>query len=241
MTSRRIEDDDDDLEDQDYIFEVADEDDDEDGEGYEYGEVDEDYVDEEDEDDEDGDEDGEDDMGAHHGPTITLAELFADAADGVIAFMQALQGGAFRSGGGGRPPRTPSPIPEPDREKGKELLDSGEFGRVDSAYLPSNRNKRSLVQKLWMRELTPRSVTPTTIGESVLPANPGKVIAAYSANAYCGGYSEDGDWQLRIYRTAGSKLIPEKVIQGMPGRWTITDHNLSLDNHWLIYSSLTPY
>jgi len=51
----------------------------------------------------------------------------------------------------------------------------------------------------------------------------------------------DKDWQLRIYKTAGNKLIRQKVIQGMPGQWTITDHNLSLDNDWLIYSSITPY
>lgn len=51
----------------------------------------------------------------------------------------------------------------------------------------------------------------------------------------------DKDWQLRIYKTAGNKLIRQKVIQGMPGQWTITDHNLSIDNDWLIYSSITPY
>lgn len=51
----------------------------------------------------------------------------------------------------------------------------------------------------------------------------------------------DKDWQLRIYKTAGNKLVREKLIQGVAGRWTITDHNLSLDNHWLIYSSITPH
>ena len=51
----------------------------------------------------------------------------------------------------------------------------------------------------------------------------------------------DKDWRLRIYKTAGNKLVREKLIQGVAGRWTITDHNLSLDNHWLIYSSITPH
>lgn len=51
----------------------------------------------------------------------------------------------------------------------------------------------------------------------------------------------DKDWKLRIYKTAGNKLILEKQIQGIAGLWTITDHNLSLDNDWLIYSSITPY
>jgi len=51
----------------------------------------------------------------------------------------------------------------------------------------------------------------------------------------------DQDYKLRIYRTAGNRLIREKVMQGMAGRWTITDHALSLDNDWIIYSSITPY
>ena len=67
--------------------------------------------------------------------------------------------------GGAHHIRTPSPIPEPNHQKGKELLNSGEFGRVDSAYLPSNEIKRNLVQKLWLRELKPRSVTPLALGE----------------------------------------------------------------------------
>lgn len=53
--------------------------------------------------------------------------------------------------------------------------------------------------------------------------------------------SSDKDFKLRIYKTAGNKLVRERVIQGTPGRWTVTDHNLSLDSHWLIYSSITPY
>ncbi|KAF9994669.1 hypothetical protein BGZ79_000543, partial [Entomortierella chlamydospora] len=147
-----------------------------------------------------------------------------------------------------RRPRSPSPIPEPDREKGNELLNSGEFGRVDSAYVPSKENKKNLARKLWMRQVKPRSVNPLALGETILPDNPGKVIDRYSNAAYSGQYSADGslfatsdrDWKLRIYKTAGNRLIRERVIDGVVGRWTITDHNLSLDSHWLIYSSITP-
>jgi WD repeat-containing protein 23 len=61
--------------------------------------------------------------------------------------------------------RTPSPIPEPDTEKGNEILNSGEFGRVDSAYIPSKDNRKNITRKLWMRELKPRTVNPLSIGE----------------------------------------------------------------------------
>ncbi|KAF9111654.1 hypothetical protein BGX27_004634 [Mortierella sp. AM989] len=83
---------------------------------------------------------------------------------------------------------------------------------------------------------------------TILPDNPGKLIDRYENAAYSGQYSADGslfatsdrDWKLRIYKTAGNRLIRERVIDGVVGQWTITDHNLSLDSHWIIYSSITP-
>ncbi|GJJ73402.1 DDB1- and CUL4-associated factor 11 [Entomortierella parvispora] len=262
-----------------YIYEEAAEDDDDEeeeedhvmGEDEEDEEEDEDYVDDGDDDDEEeeeeedaffeifqtaeSDDDDDDDEATH---TITLADLVADAQDQpdrlrrLMAIINAINGGGGVGMGSirGRRQRTPSPMPEPDLETGKALLNSGEFGRVESAYAPANMRKRKSVQKkLWMRELKPKSVNSLSLGESILPNNPGKVVAVYNASAYSGQYSADGsifascdkDWQLRIYKTAGNRLIRQKVIQGMPGQWTITDHNLSLDNDWLIYSSITPY
>ncbi|PWN53676.1 WD40 repeat-like protein [Violaceomyces palustris] len=47
------------------------------------------------------------------------------------------------------------------------------------------------------------------------------------------------------YHSFGSKqytsLKPIKTIQGRQGNWTITDANLSPDNQWMIYSSITPF
>ncbi|KAF9108569.1 hypothetical protein BGX29_010175 [Mortierella sp. GBA35] len=228
-------------------YEVDDDDDDDDDEDDE-DDDDEDYEDEPE--NEDDDDDDQEDNG-----TISLAELFAGAEGHpsmirqLLMLMQSARSGEGLQQNTRRRQRTPSPIPEPDIEKGNELLNSGEFGRVDSAYIPSKDNKKNVARKLWMRQLKPRSVNPLSIGESILPDNPGKVVDAYGESAYSGQYSEDGslfascdkDWQLRIYKTAGNKLIKEKLIQGVPGRWTITDHNLSLDNNWLIYSSITPY
>ncbi|KAG0286871.1 hypothetical protein BGZ96_009096 [Linnemannia gamsii] len=250
-----------------YIYEEEDEDDDDDDEdndirnhhaNVEDMEDDEDYEDEEDGDDDDDDEDlhideDDDEVYETEDGTISLAELFSEGHPNMIRqllmLMQSAQSGNGLPLRGRRRARTPSPIPEPDIEKGNELLNSGEFGRVDSAYIPFKDNKKNITRKLWMRSLKPRTVNPLSIGESLIPDNPGKVVDAYSESAYSGQYSEDGslfascdkDWKLRIYKTAGNKLVREKLIQGVAGRWTITDHNLSLDNHWLIYSSITPH
>ena len=85
-----------------------------------------------------------------------------------MAIINAINGGSSISIGSirGRRQRTPSPMPEPDLETGRELLNSGEFGRVESAYAPSHMQKRKSVQKkLWMRQLKPKSVNPMSLGE----------------------------------------------------------------------------
>lgn len=58
-------------------------------------------------------------------------------------------------------------MPEPDRETGMELLNSGEFGRVESAYVPARVQKRTsgVAKRLWMRELKPKSVNSLSVGE----------------------------------------------------------------------------
>lgn len=40
--------------------------------------------------------------------------------------------------------------------------------------------------------------------------------------------------------TQYTSLKPIRTIQGRMGNWTITDANLSPDNQWMIYSSITP-
>ncbi len=41
--------------------------------------------------------------------------------------------------------------------------------------------------------------------------------------------------------TQYTSLNMTKNIQGRQGNWTITDANLSPDNQWMIYSSITPF
>lgn len=61
--------------------------------------------------------------------------------------------------------RAPSPTPEPDYQKGGEILNSGDFGAVESAHLTTAVPMKNVSRKLWMRQLNPRVVNTTSIGE----------------------------------------------------------------------------
>ncbi|KAJ3509695.1 hypothetical protein NLJ89_g5084 [Agrocybe chaxingu] len=49
-----------------------------------------------------------------------------------------------------------------------------------------------------------------------------------------------GSRRIRTETSLVTRMPLRKVIQGHPGRWTITDANLSPDNERMIYSSITP-
>ncbi|KAG0088993.1 hypothetical protein BGZ92_005430 [Podila epicladia] len=219
------------------------EEDEEEDDDYEDMDEDEEVDDDDDDDDDNEDEDGEgedEDSEEEQDDGQLFSALF-----GVLRLMHSLHGNRTFS----NRRRAPSPTPEPDYEKGGEILNSGDFGAVESAYLTTAVPMKNVFRKLWMRQLNPRVVNTTSIGENFLPCNPGKVIEPSHHPVYSGGYSADGsifascdqDYKLRIYRTAGNRLIREKAMKGIAGRWTITDHALSLDNDWIIYSSITPY
>ncbi|KAG0330683.1 hypothetical protein BG004_002039 [Podila humilis] len=215
-----------------YVHEAADEDDDmydmdeetnhDDEDEGDYEEDEEDHEDTDDEDEEDGDDDDADEDDETH---QFFSAIFGEPSRlrSVLRLMETLNGGRH---GYSLSRREASPTPEPDNEKGREILNSGDFGVVETAHSPVSTPSSNVTRKLWMRQLDPRSVNTTSFGEVVYT----------SIFASCGQ-----DFKLRIYRTAGNKLIREKVVQGISGQWTITDHALSLDNDWIIYSSITPY
>ncbi|KAF9217529.1 hypothetical protein BGZ59_003542 [Podila verticillata] len=245
----------------DYIYDEDDDMLDGDGDAVDHDDIEEDEEDEDyedmDEDEEvDDDDEDEDEEDAEEGEDEEDEEddgqLFAALFGGDPSRLrQVLRLMTNLSGNGSFPSRrrAQSPTPEPDYQKGREILNSGDFGAVESAHLPTAVTMKNVSRKLWMRQLNPRVVNTTSIGENFLPSDPGKVIEFSDHPIYSGGYSADGsifascdqDYKLRIYKTAGNRLIREKVVQGIPGRWTITDHALSLDNDWIIYSSITPY
>lgn len=54
------------------------------------------------------------------------------------------------------------------------------------------------------------------------------------------GYARSSRYYTSFGTTQYTSLKPIKTIQGRLGNWTITDANLSPDNRWMIYSSITP-
>ncbi|CAJ0745438.1 4474_t:CDS:10 [Entrophospora sp. SA101] len=139
---------------------------------------------------------------------------------------------------------------------GKRLLNSGEFGCAKIG--PSHEKtlngiklfSKNICSQLLLRELVPREISNLPFRKKFIPNTNGKVILRYAEPAYSGQYSQDGslfyscskDFRVRIYDTNDPQDPKEiKVISGEEfGRWTITDANLSNDNKWIAYSSITP-
>ncbi|CAI2179443.1 2916_t:CDS:10 [Funneliformis geosporum] len=136
---------------------------------------------------------------------------------------------------------------------GEILLKSGEFGIIEPSP-DKGLNAEKLFSKhachqLMLRELLPGRFSKVSFGKNFKPNTNGKVMINYGVRAYSGQYSQDGsffytccqDFRVHIYDTTNPNVFKEtKTITGDYGRWTITDANLSLDNQWLAYTSITP-
>ncbi|CAG8690130.1 8053_t:CDS:10, partial [Funneliformis caledonium] len=133
------------------------------------------------------------------------------------------------------------------------LLKSGEFGIIEpSPDKGLNAEKffsKHACHQLMLREILPGRFSKVSFGKNFKPNTNGKVMINYGVRAYSGQYSQDGsffytccqDFRVHIYDTTNPDVFKEtKTITGDCGRWTITDANLSLDNQWLAYTSITP-
>ncbi|KAG0232711.1 hypothetical protein BGW42_007965 [Actinomortierella wolfii] len=199
---------------------------------------DEEEEEEEEDDEEDDDEEDDDDT-----ETMTLHDLITAVFGSIFGLPMSGQAA----------PRPRSPTPEPDYKTGEKLVKSGEFGPVMSPFsyvrYRSHSKSNNITSKLWMRQLTNRPVHQLHMGEEYLPSNPGKVVDVYNCAVYSAQFSDDGsilaasdrDFNLHIYKAHGDEIVKQKTIRGAEGTWTITDHALSPDNEWLIYSSINPY
>ncbi|KAG7528172.1 hypothetical protein FFLO_06365 [Filobasidium floriforme] len=80
---------------------------------------------------------------------------------------------------------------------------------------------------LYSTQDAPLSRLANNAGRNALPARPQR------RSIYARHYDDDGpdDHSLRKIKT----------VQGVHGQWTVTDADLSRDNEWMIYSSITPY
>lgn len=157
-----------------------------------------------------------------------------------------------------------APATEP-QEAGVELLNGGEFGRI-TPKIRSRRGERNLVKAITNRFAGHRSTLfKEDLATNLVPNSNGSATASYDSNIYTAQYSTDSsfyytcsqDFRLYIYDSSSPPFSPEdrqaalsdtsvqttmnvrRRILGHPGRWTITDANLSPDNQRMIYSSLT--
>ncbi|OSX66899.1 hypothetical protein POSPLADRAFT_1042203 [Postia placenta MAD-698-R-SB12] len=156
-------------------------------------------------------------------------------------------------------------VKEP-KEKGLELLTSGEFGRLEH-QLKSRIRDNNTASILLNRGARQRPTHKEDLTSDLLPNSNGTAVAEYHANAYVGQYSSDSsfyytcarDFRLHVYDTT-APLVPYgplrsriedeqryghattmkvmKTINAHPGRWTITDSHLSPDNQRMIYASI---
>ncbi|TFK41942.1 WD40-repeat-containing domain protein [Crucibulum laeve] len=152
---------------------------------------------------------------------------------------------------------------------GVALLNSGDFGKV-APKIRKRRDEQNLAKLVLRKSTRPTisAVQKEDYASNLVPNTNGTTVATYDANIYTAQFSDDSsfyytcsqDFRLHIFdmnappvplslqRRGGimpdpslkTSMAVRKTIQGHPGRWTITDANLSPDNERMIYSSITP-
>lgn len=160
----------------------------------------------------------------------------------------------------GRSPSPEDPPASESQEKGVELLNSGEFGRIAAhkASKPARLSRSPGQPSVRLPVASPRS----SIVSDMVPNTNGTTVATYDANMYTAQFSDDSsfyytcaqDYSLHIFDVTKpprqfspvtgmyglkTSMPLRKHIQGAHGGWTITDANLSPDNSRLIYSSMS--
>ncbi|KAJ6541801.1 WD40-repeat-containing domain protein [Mycena capillaripes] len=168
---------------------------------------------------------------------------------------------AFRNTGHSRYFRE---VTEP-QEPGVRLLHSGDFGRVGNK-IKSRRCDLNIAKQLRNRASQPRPrFYKEDYTSDLVPNTNGTTVAQYDANVYTAQYSADSsffytcsqDFRLNIFDTTVPALPREpgvrqtnahpnlktnmqvmNSIQAHPGRWTISDVNLSPDNERMVYASM---
>lgn len=139
---------------------------------------------------------------------------------------------------------------EPEKA-GLDLLRSGEFGEPSPPHTIQScrRFPLSVRHKLLRRESSPYNCSKVKTAEHFLPRSNGRLAVQYPSRAYSGQFSQDGsffytcsqDFRVRLYDTTDpTRWKHYKTVVGSTGRWTITDANLSPDNRFVAYSSITP-
>lgn len=210
--------------------------------------------DDEDEDEEDDDDDEDASFyygGANRrGATTRMSEFWDPIEEPIPAGQELLYGGEFKR------PKT--------RPKGAvKSVFSPSHNLADSI-----QNRKSALRRIDKHDLA--SFVPNTNGTEVARYPARCYCGQYSEDSSF-FYTCTQDFQVHLYDTTANpykkvhrnedtpyssrrahtyglsggshltSLKSIKTIQGRHGSWTITDANLSPDNQWMIYSSITPY
>ncbi|KAF9270723.1 WD40 repeat-like protein [Marasmius fiardii PR-910] len=168
-----------------------------------------------------------------------------------------------------RTARTWIPPHSQPQQAGIDLLNSGEFGRVDPK-VKARRNPRNVnIAKVISSRLSKPhpALYQEDLMTNLVPNTNGTIVAKFGANIYTAQYSNDAsffytcaqDFRLHLFDTTAppeniqpnrrrhyyddpslhTTMKVSRRIQGQHGRWTITDANLSPDNQRIVYSSIT--
>ncbi|TFK77480.1 WD40 repeat-like protein [Pluteus cervinus] len=152
-------------------------------------------------------------------------------------------------------------VTEP-QEPGVSLLKGGDFGRV-APKIRARRGRTNVARYIHNRTSQPHARNfREDCTTNLVPNTHGTAVSAHEANIYTGQYSGDSsfyytcsqDFKLHVFDTTAPRQAATyrtdtglrttmkviKTITGTPGRWTITDANLSSDNQRMIYASITP-
>ncbi|KAK3289064.1 hypothetical protein CYMTET_3488 [Cymbomonas tetramitiformis] len=145
-----------------------------------------------------------------------------------------------------------TPAPETDllrHELGQEIL-------MKSDCSPSASNHHNICGMIMGREAWTTSpgrragfsrAQQTHLMDCFPPSKGGRIVDAAQCRIYTGRHTPDGsrficgfqDYRVGIYNTEDWSLI--KDIHAKNLQWTITDTDLSPDQRWCIYSSITPW
>ncbi|SPO20380.1 uncharacterized protein UTRI_00777_B [Ustilago trichophora] len=207
-------------------------------------------VNQSDDDDDDDEDDEDEDNWYHMARSSAMSDFWEPIAEPIRSGQELALSGEF-----GRQPKRP--------------LDSPPSAFAESSNLSDLVHQRKYARRR-IAKADMASFVPNTNG-TIVASYPARVYCGQYSQDSSFFYTCTQDFRVHMYdtTTAGPKTVqvhddgPRRVrnswffssmgttqytslnmtksIQGRQGNWTITDANLSPDNQWMIYSSITPF
>lgn len=146
------------------------------------------------------------------------------------------------------PPADPNRFPKVPSDEGRQLMESGLFGALDTRDHDRKRiARRILDRELGVGDNAWRKTNKELMAQEMIPSSRPEMIIHYPQPVCCGQFSDDGnffyagvkDFKVRMYDTSQPYSWKHyKTVRVPLGQWNLTDANLSPDNRWLACSSL---